>query len=78
MNWDQVAGQWKDLKGQVREKWAKLTDDDFESIGGKKDRLIGKLQEYYGHKKEAADAEVDGFLSSLDAKRAASGKFQKN
>ena len=68
MNWDQIEGQWKDLKGRVREKWAKLTDDDLESIAGKKDRLLGKLQTRYGHKKEAAELEVDNFLSGIDTK----------
>jgi len=43
MNWDQVEGQWKELKGSIREKWAQLTDDDLESIASKKDRLLGKL-----------------------------------
>ena len=65
MNWDQIEGQWKNIKGQFREKWAKLTDDDLEAIAGKKDRLIGKIQTYYGHKKEDGEREVDDFLSRL-------------
>ncbi|MEI8027353.1 MAG: CsbD family protein [Pseudomonadota bacterium] len=55
MNWDQVEGQWKEIKGKFREKWAKLTDDDLELIAGKKDRLLGKLQSHYGHQKDAAE-----------------------
>jgi uncharacterized protein YjbJ (UPF0337 family) len=39
MNWDQVKGQWKELKGSVREKWGKLTDDDLESIAGQKGEI---------------------------------------
>ena len=65
MNWDQIEGRWKDVKGRFREKWAKLTDDDLESIAGKKDRLLGKLQAYYGHKKEDAEKEVDTFLGRI-------------
>ena len=49
--WDQVKGNWKQLKGKVREKWGLLTDDDMEHIAGHKDRLIGKLQEKYGEAK---------------------------
>jgi uncharacterized protein YjbJ (UPF0337 family) len=70
MNWEHVEGQWKQLKGKVREKWAKLTDDDLELIGGKKDRLVGKLQERYGDRKDGWDREVDTYLSSLDSDRA--------
>ena len=66
MNWDQLEGKWKDLKGQVRQKWAKLTDDDFEAIAGKKDRLMGKIQERYGYEKEQADRELNAFLDGLD------------
>lgn len=65
MNWDQIEGQWKDIKGKVREKWAKLTDDDFESIAGKKDRLLGKLQQHYGYEKENAEKELDRFIKGL-------------
>ena len=49
--WDQVQGNWKQLKGKVREKWGLLTDDDLEHIGGHKDRLVGKIQEKYGEAK---------------------------
>ena len=44
MNWDQIAGNWKQFKGTVKEKWGKLTDDDLEVIEGKKDQLVGRLQ----------------------------------
>lgn len=67
MNWDQVEGQWKVLKGSVREKWGKLTDQDFESIGGKKDQFLGKLQERYGMAKESAERELDDFIANTNA-----------
>ena len=65
MNWDQIEGQWKQLAGKFRSKWAKLTDDDWSLIGSKKDQLVGKLQERYGQKKEDAEKEVDSFINSL-------------
>jgi uncharacterized protein YjbJ (UPF0337 family) len=61
MNWDQVAGNWKQFKGQVKEKWGKLNDDDLQVIEGKKDQLIGKLQERYGYSKEQAEKELDSW-----------------
>ena len=57
MNWDQVAGNWKQLKGTVREKWGKLTDDDLDVVAGKRDQLLGKIQERYGITKEEAEKE---------------------
>ncbi|MBK7860938.1 MAG: CsbD family protein [Archangiaceae bacterium] len=68
MNWDQVQGQFKQLGGKIKQKWAKLTDDDLQLLSGKKDEFIGKLQERYGYKKEEAEREVDGFLSDFDTK----------
>jgi uncharacterized protein YjbJ (UPF0337 family) len=59
MNWDQVAGNWKQFKGTVKEKWGKLTDDDLEVIQGKKDQLVGRLQERYGYTKEQAEKELN-------------------
>ena len=61
MNWDQIEGNWKQFRGKVREKWGKLTDDDIQVIGGKKDKLIGKLQEKYGIAQEEAEAELKRF-----------------
>jgi uncharacterized protein YjbJ (UPF0337 family) len=65
MNWDQVEGKWKQYAGNVREKWGKLTDSDIETIRGQRDQLIGKIQERYGIAKEAAQQEVDAFVSAL-------------
>jgi uncharacterized protein YjbJ (UPF0337 family) len=62
MNWDQIAGNWKELKGKLRSKWARLTDDDIENIAGKKDALLGRLQHRYGYHKERAQREIDTFL----------------
>jgi uncharacterized protein YjbJ (UPF0337 family) len=45
MNWDQIEGNWKQLKGRFREKWGKLTDSDLEVVAGRRDHLLGKLQE---------------------------------
>ena len=65
MNWDQIVGNWREAKGKLRSKWAKLTDDDLEAIGGKKDVLVGRLQQRYGHKKEDAEREIDSFLEGV-------------
>jgi uncharacterized protein YjbJ (UPF0337 family) len=64
MNWDTVSGQWKQLKGKVRERWGKLTDDEVDQIGGKKDQLVGKIQERYGYAKDQAEKEVNEFCHS--------------
>lgn len=65
MNVEQLEGKWKQYKGQVRQKWGHLTDDDMQVIAGKRDVLIGRVQERYGLAKEKATAEVDGFLKTL-------------
>ena len=65
MNWDKIAGEWREAKGNLRAKWAKLTDDDLEAIAGRKDVLVGRLQQRYGRKKEEAERDVDSFLQEL-------------
>ena len=65
MNWDQVQAQWKQLSGQVRSKWGKLTDDDVTFIGGKKDSFVGKLQERYGLMKDDAERAIDEFIAGI-------------
>lgn len=59
MNNDIFAGQWKEMRGALRSWWGKLTDDDFERIAGQKDKLIGVLQERYGHTRDQAEREVE-------------------
>ena len=61
MNKDEVGGNWKQLKGKVKEQWGKLTDDDMTVIEGKRDQLVGKIQERYGYEKDQAEKEVDSW-----------------
>lgn len=64
MNWDQVEGNWKQFTGTVKEKWGKLTDDDLTVINGRRDQLVGKLQERYGLAKDAAERELDEWVAT--------------
>ncbi|HTP43879.1 MAG TPA: CsbD family protein [Candidatus Acidoferrum sp.] len=64
MNWDQIQGKWKQSAGRIKEKWGKLTDDDLATINGKREQLVGLIQERYGIAKEAAEKQVDEFTSS--------------
>ena len=59
MNAEQMQGKWKQLKGGVKERWGKLTDDDLDIINGQRDQLIGRIQERYGIAKEEARKQVD-------------------
>ncbi|MGF1553876.1 MAG: CsbD family protein [Paracoccaceae bacterium] len=63
MNWDQIKGQWNQLKGDARKKWAEMTDSDVEEVGGDRDKLVGKLQERYGMAKDEAEREADNWSS---------------
>jgi uncharacterized protein YjbJ (UPF0337 family) len=73
MNWNQIEGQWHQLRGQVKSTWAKLTDDDLKNIAGKQEQLIGKVQERYGILKEEAEKQVHAWIAKFspsDDKRA--------
>ncbi len=59
MNWDEAAGRWNQWKGSVKERWGKLTESDLTLIAGKRDRLIGTIQERYGITKDQAEAQVN-------------------
>ncbi len=65
MNWDQVEGKWKQLKGEARSRWGKLTDDELDQAEGNREKLEGLIQERYGKSKEEVREEVDGWLSRL-------------
>jgi len=66
MNWDKVSGQWKQLKGKVKEKWGDLTDDDLDKVSGKRDQLVGTIQQRYGIAKDEAERRVDQWANELD------------
>jgi uncharacterized protein YjbJ (UPF0337 family) len=68
MNWDRIAGNWKQLKGKARMQWGKLTDDQLDRIAGKREELVGRVQEQYGIGKDEAEKQVDQFARSFDDK----------
>ena len=59
MNKDIFEGKWKQMRGQAKVWWGKLTDDDLDKVNGKYDKLIGLLQEKYGYTKQQAEAEYE-------------------
>jgi uncharacterized protein YjbJ (UPF0337 family) len=58
MNQERMQGNWRQFKGKVKEQWGKLTDDDLEVIAGKREQLLGKIQERHGISKEEAEKQV--------------------
>jgi uncharacterized protein YjbJ (UPF0337 family) len=65
MNWDRIEGNWKQFKGQAKRKWGELTDDDLDKLEGRRDELIGKIQERKGIAREKAEKEVHEWANSL-------------
>jgi uncharacterized protein YjbJ (UPF0337 family) len=63
MDWNRVEGNWKQVKGKVKEQWGKLTDDDLAYINGKRDQLEGKIQERYGIAKDQVRKDIDTWYS---------------
>jgi uncharacterized protein YjbJ (UPF0337 family) len=62
MNSDQLKGKWKQMKGSVKERWGKLTDDDLDIINGQNEQLVGRIQEKYGVAKDEAQRQVDDWM----------------
>ena len=79
MDWNRVEGNWKQVKGKIKEKWGDLTDDDLDKIAGKRDQLEGKLQERYGLAKDQVKKDVDDWYTALVAdhemRRAAANRW---
>lgn len=65
MNWDRIEGNWKQMKGQAQEHWGKLTDDDIDTAAGKREQLVGRVQERYGIEKDEAERQVDEFANRV-------------
>lgn len=66
MNWDTIKGDWKQVKGKVKEQWGKLTDDELERIEGRRDQLAGAIQKRYGVAKDEAERQVKEFEKAYD------------
>jgi len=66
MNWEQIEGKWKQFKGTALQRWGKLTNDDLDVIKGKKEVLIGKLQQRYGCAKNEAEAQAKEFAEQCE------------
>jgi len=73
MNWDQVEGKWKQMKGSVKEKFGKMTDDDLQMIEGNRDKFVGKLQERYGYAREEAQRRADEWATAISESADRSG-----
>jgi uncharacterized protein YjbJ (UPF0337 family) len=58
MNWNVIEGNWKQVKGTVKQQWGRLTDDQLEMVSGKRDQLVGKIQECYGIARDEAERQV--------------------
>lgn len=63
MNWTQVEGKWDQVKGDMRRQWGKLTDDDLAQAKGSREKVVGKIKERYGIEKEAAEKQLDDWLT---------------
>lgn len=61
MNWDKIEGNWKQMKGDIKTRWGKLTDDQLDVIAGKREKLAGQLQESYGIGREEAEQQIKEF-----------------
>ena len=72
MNDDVLKGKWMQFKGQIKEKWGQITDDELDQINGQRDQLVGKIQERYGLAKDAANRELDALIAS-EPRRAGAG-----
>lgn len=65
MNENIASGKWKQFKGEIQRKWGKLTNDDLDRIDGNRDKLVGRLQEAYGVKRESIEKDVADFFDGL-------------
>ncbi len=67
MNKDVLAGRWREIRGQAKGWWARLTDDDLNRAAGKWDVLVGLLQQKYGYTREQAARDIDDRITQFEA-----------
>lgn len=63
--WDQIAGKWKQFKGDIQSRWGELTDDELDQINGEREKLAGRIQEKYGVAREEANRQIDEWSDRL-------------
>jgi len=68
MNWEMVQGKWMQMRGELKSRWSKLTDDDLGRLAGKREALSGLLVERYGIVKDEAERQIDEWLAKIDAR----------
>ena len=83
MNHDRMEGNWRQFKGKVKEQWGKLTDDDLDVIAGRRDQLLGRIQQRHGLAREDAEKQVDQWEQTrpeyaLEPRRPGDYKFEKS
>jgi len=66
MNWDRIEGNWKQVKGKVKQRWGRITDDQLNIIAGKRDHLMGVLQESYGIAKDEAEQQIKEWEKTIE------------
>jgi uncharacterized protein YjbJ (UPF0337 family) len=66
MNKDMFKGKWLQMRGDIKQKWGKLTDDEMDQINGQYDKLVGSIQERYGYSRDRAEKAVDRFMTDHD------------
>jgi uncharacterized protein YjbJ (UPF0337 family) len=73
MNDDVFKGKWMQFKGQIKEKWGQLTDDDFDTANGQRDQLVGRIQERYGLAKDEVNRQLDALIATDEPRRFGAG-----
>lgn len=68
MNGAELKAKWKQMTGEAKRQWGKLTDDDLKIVEGDRDKLVGKIQERYGKNRDEAEREVNKWIEGLDSK----------
>lgn len=66
MNKDILQGMWKQVRGDIKTKWGKLTDDELDQVAGQREKLLGLIQQKYGEKRDEAEAELNKLLTKIE------------
>jgi uncharacterized protein YjbJ (UPF0337 family) len=66
MNKDILQGMWKQVRGDIKTQWGKLTDDELDQVAGQREKLLGLIQQKYGEKREAVEAELNKLLTKIE------------